>query len=89
MKRPDPFVGALARPELVVERSRPALNAITESDLFRGYSGLVDARSFPPPSIETVRSRVAAAYGALAADGVGSREDLAAPDDVASPALER
>lgn len=60
---------------------RPATNAITEADLIRGYSGLVDQR---PTFVtaETVRSRLAAAYGTAAVDGAPSREDAGSPDVV-------
>ena len=63
-----------------------ATNAITEEDLVRGYSGLVDRRHFPLVSAETVRARLAAAYGIAAAGGAASRDEVVAPADEAAEA---
>jgi hypothetical protein len=62
---------------------------LSEAELFQGYSGLAEVRRPMFVTAETVRARLAAAYGPLAADGVASRADVAAPDGDAAEALER
>lgn len=62
---------------------------ISEELLFQGYSGLVARRRFPIPTVETVRSRLAAADEADDADGVDSRDELVAPADDPTPATTR
>lgn len=67
----------------VLERVRePAIDdapapRISEQLLFQGYSGLVDRRLAPPiPTVETVRSRLAAAVDEDAAARPTSREEV-------------
>jgi hypothetical protein len=73
------------RDELVVEPSRPARNAITESDLIRGYSGLARRR----PTNETVRADLAASDDADGGPGPSSRDEHVPAQDAGSEAARR
>ena len=59
---------------------RPSRNAITEADLVRGYSGLIDRRRARRPdpilTVETVRADYEAALDEEDADGASLREEV-------------
>jgi hypothetical protein len=73
------------RDELVIEPSRPARNAITESDLIRGYSGLARRRS----TVETVRADLATADEAEDAGGPTTSDEHVPAQDAGAEAARR
>lgn len=65
----------ITRPELDGRRPPAESNAITEAELFRGYSGLVGRRPAPVVTAETLRARYAAALAGVDPDGAGSPDE--------------